>query len=124
MKRNGRHRTSFVLLCLLAAVPACTQVAGLDHPYMNALDAPCQSSADCPTGVCNGTPGWCTDACASDGDCPGGFCIENRNKVFACFPECTSDADCGVFGVSALVCLPSTTADGIIAPICTLPPPP
>jgi hypothetical protein len=105
---------------LLAAPLACTQIAGLDASFASAIDAPCQSNADCASGVCNGAPGWCSQLCSGDADCPEGYCVENNNKINACFPACSSNADCGAYGVSGLSCQPTTTVDAVATSICSL----
>jgi len=97
----------------------CTQVVGLDHRFVPAIDAQCQSTSDCSSGVCNGNPGWCTELCTSDTDCPSGWCIQNSNSVYSCFPGCSSSADCDTYGVPGLSCQPTTSIDGAGAGICT-----
>jgi hypothetical protein len=97
---------------------ACTQIVGLDGSYAPAIDAPCQSSSDCASGVCTGSPGWCTESCGADTDCPSGVCVENSNGAHACFPVCETNADCGAYGVSELTCQPTTTIGGAAASIC------
>ncbi len=114
------NRSSIALaLAWLGAAPACTQIAGLDGSYVPAVDAPCQSDTDCAWGVCNGSPGWCTAPCTADAECPAGYCIENAGNATSCFPACSSDSDCGAYGVASLTCQPATTAGGVIASICT-----
>jgi hypothetical protein len=121
---TNRIRSTLCLLCLLAgaSAPACTQVAGLDHTYSPAIDAPCQSSADCVTGVCNGTPGWCTEPCSSDAECPSGWCVESSSGTNGCFPECVTDDDCASYGVATLLCRPATTVGGTSASVCATSP--
>jgi hypothetical protein len=117
---NLDHRILAALSGIWLAAPlACTQVAGLDASYTSAIDAPCQSSADCASGVCTGSPGWCSLPCSGDADCPEGYCVENTNKVNACFPACSFNADCGAYGVSGLTCQPTTTVDGVATSICS-----
>jgi hypothetical protein len=101
-------------LVLVAAIGACTQAAGLDGSYAPANE-PCTSTAECPSGICTGAPGWCADTCARDSDCPGGSCIQNKAQLYICFPACTSDADCTVYGVT---CQLGTTVDGVPATVC------
>jgi hypothetical protein len=119
---NLRRRTTTLLagLWLALAAPTCTQVAGLDGQFI-AADAPCNSSADCASGSCSGSPGWCTDLCTFDSDCPAGACIENGNHTFTCFPACASDGDCAGYAVVDLACTPVTTADGATASVCSVP---
>jgi hypothetical protein len=119
MKRWTRCAAPLAGLWLAVASPACTQIVGLGGAYSPAIDAPCQTSSDCTSGVCSGTPGWCTQICVSDGDCSNGWCIQNSNQVYACFPDCASDADCGAYGVTGLTCQPTTTADGLSTSICS-----
>jgi hypothetical protein len=119
MRRSQRILAALGLLGLAAPL-SCTQVAGIDSSYASAIDAPCRSSADCATGVCTGTPGWCSQVCGSDGDCLEGVCVENSNNVLACFPVCTANADCGAYAVSGLSCQPTTSVDGTVTSICSL----
>jgi hypothetical protein len=122
MKRRNRSLGALAVLSL-AAWPACTQVAGLDGPYAPAIDAPCQSSADCASGVCSGSPGWCTAPCSTNAGCPSGACVDlgqgnSGSDVYACLPACGSNADCDVYGVSGLTCQSMTTVDGSAATLC------
>ncbi len=102
------------LIGLVLGVSACTQVAGLSGSYSLANE-PCASAADCPSGICTGTPGWCTELCSSNADCPGGSCIQNKAQLEICFPACSSDADCTEYGGT---CQMGTTVDGTPAFVC------
>jgi hypothetical protein len=111
MKKARQHLTG---LLLAVAIPACTQAAGLDGSYAPANE-PCYSSADCPSGICTGTPGWCSEICSTDGDCPAGSCLQNKAQLNICFPSCASDADCAVYGGT---CQVGTTVDGVPTSVC------
>lgn len=72
---------------------------------------PCIVGADCTSGVCAGDgvhQGWCTvQNCSSNPQCgidsAGGlvWCGEVSGGSYACFPGCSSNADCSAFYCSS-----------------------
>jgi hypothetical protein len=82
------------------------------------LGDPCQSSADCPAGVCllfrtnfEGVPGVCSSACGTSTDCAsGGVCAPDFTGTFAtaCFRRCSAASDCS----PGLACVWDANASG------------
>ena len=99
---------------------------GLSGPTAGIGD-PCQSTADCATGECNGH--WCTKTCTSNTDCVSTsqsitnsvgqlvWCVESAGGTNLCFPGCSSNAECSGFG-SGVSCSETTVTNGSATDIC------
>jgi hypothetical protein len=82
------------------------------------LGGPCSSSQEsqCASDDCNGV--WCTQLCASDSNCSSRTtCAELPDGFHYCFPNCTSNSDCSVYG-SNFTCQQGFDASGFVVTIC------
>jgi hypothetical protein len=77
----------------------------------------CFDNNQCTSQNCNGS--WCTAPCANDAACgQNAWCVLNNNQAYNCFPSCTSNADCVIYGQN-VTCKPTTTRDGTSTNICS-----
>jgi hypothetical protein len=80
----------------------------------------CASNSECASGAC---ASWCTSVCASNTDCGinsyGGltWCVEDNAGIDSCFPGCSTNADCAVYG-SGISCKPATVTNGSSTTVC------
>ena len=84
-----------------------------------AAGTPCLDNGQCAKGACNDL--WCADPCANDAACgTGAKCFLNNNQAFVCFPTCTGDSDCLIYGLgNQLTCKSGTSRDGATHKICS-----
>lgn len=91
--------------------------------YLGSTGDPCDVTADCQQGHCGNTY-WCQKTCVSDADCGkntynrSNYCLKGTSGKWNCFPGCTGDAQCQIFG-SSLSCKPTTSKDGKSVKVCS-----
>lgn len=62
---------------------------------------------------------WCSTACNSDAVCgQTNACLQDTQAHYRCFPICSSNSDCVVFG-PGIFCSPGTTIGGLSLNVCT-----
>ena len=95
-------------------------VSGICGVYQELVaGAPCKDNAQCSLGACNTI--WCADPCANDAACgASAACLLNNNQAYTCFPTCTSNNDCTIFGQGGqLTCKAATTRQGAMVKVCS-----
>lgn len=93
-------------------------VHGLCGVFQNLAEGyPCLDNDQCAAGECNGN--WCSGPCTDNAAC-GSYaqCVFTQDQSYRCFPNCTSNSDCIVYG-AGVTCGSITTRDGTTAMVCS-----
>jgi hypothetical protein len=94
------------------------QVYGICGVYVNQPEgSPCLDNSQCAQQACNGV--FCSHSCVNDAAC-GAYakCMFTQNQSYNCFPSCTNNADCAIFG-AGLTCQAGTSRDNASVMICS-----
>jgi hypothetical protein len=98
-------------------------------PTLKGVGDPCAADSECASGSCND---WCQASCGSGNSLcsstpsrlfnsqgQANSCVFTQANTYSCFPGCTNDGDCAVFG-SGYTCQIVEDVDGYYPAVCSL----